>query len=134
MIGARCGKDHGQTLVEFTLAALLFFLVTFGLMQLALIYHTKLVLDHASREGARYAATRGLSDPQLIKDYIRGRAGTLNPPLQDDNITLNTVTAEGDPAASVSLSYAISPTAPLIAPLLPHSFPLKTSSIMRMEQ
>src|SRR3954451_24649402 len=49
--------DSGQALVEFSLVAPIFFLLTFGIIQLALVFGGQNGLVSAARELARYAAT-----------------------------------------------------------------------------
>ena len=49
----RPGNIRGQTTVEFALAATIFFLITFGLIQFAILYHYKLVLGHATPPARR---------------------------------------------------------------------------------
>src|SRR3972149_4984560 len=46
-------RMRGQAMVEFALGATLFLLVVLAVMQFAILYHMRLVLGHASREGAR---------------------------------------------------------------------------------
>ncbi len=137
----RPGNIRGQTTVEFALAATIFFLITFGLIQFAILYHYKLVLGHASREGARYAACQAGSDPGMgtetqdrIKVETIKRAGTLNPPLQPANITIATGPAQGDTSVTLTITYDVRPLVPLIAPLLPSEVTFTGEAAMRTEQ
>lgn len=147
----RINRSHaasGQALVEFALCVLVFALVTLAVIQFAILNHFKLVMAHASREGARYAATRliGVTNPipadQLagIKEYIKGRAGTMNPPLADSDITVQIVPAGDagnnslDGNAQVTITYNVGATLPLIAPLLPKHMTFTSNCAMRMEK
>jgi hypothetical protein len=49
--------ERGQTLVEFALAALVFFILIFGIFDGARLFQSWLAVQHAAREGARYAVT-----------------------------------------------------------------------------
>lgn len=132
-------RPAGQALVEFALGATLFLLLLLAVIQFALLYHAKLVLDHASREGVRYAATRastGAVSDADIKNWIIGRAVGLNPPLQASDITITP--SEGEPRQPgqpirVTLRYDVRPSVPLIAPLLPSRVTFSADSEMRME-
>jgi len=55
------GNEKGSSAVEFTLAAILFFAVLFSIVEYALMSYVNLTMQHAVREGTRYAVT-GRSD------------------------------------------------------------------------
>lgn len=48
--------DDGSSVVEFTLVSVLLVALFLGVLQLALVLHTRNVLVSAAQEGARYAA------------------------------------------------------------------------------
>lgn len=50
-------NDSGQTLVEFALSALLFFLVVFAVIDFSYFFYVKLTLQNAVRQAGRYAIT-----------------------------------------------------------------------------
>lgn len=132
-------KDKkGQTLVEFALLAPLFFILIFGMVDLGWMFYVNLTMQHAVREGARYAVT-GRSDLgkdrrdaliQKIRAASMGlydknlhepkdpRVAVLSPgDLSFDNYTGSA--AQGDPGAKddiivVSLTY----TCPLLTSVL----------------
>jgi hypothetical protein len=52
----RPGGDAGSSVVEFTLVSVLLVGLFLGVMQVALVLHTRNVLVSAAQEGARYAA------------------------------------------------------------------------------
>lgn len=54
-------KNQGQTTVEFALAAILFFGFLFIIFDVAMLFYVNLTMQHAVREGTRYAVT-GRSD------------------------------------------------------------------------
>ena len=57
-------RRAGQSLVEFTLAVPLFFLVIFGVMDFGRALYTQMTLQQALREAGRFAVTgRHLADP-----------------------------------------------------------------------
>ena len=52
-------RTHGQALVEFALAAPIFFVLMFGLIELGRAVYYIQVLDSAARDGARYGVVHG---------------------------------------------------------------------------
>jgi Flp pilus assembly protein TadG len=55
--GFKTWNERGQALVEFTLVSLLFFMLSFGVFDLARLFQSWVTVQHASRESARYAIT-----------------------------------------------------------------------------
>jgi hypothetical protein len=56
-------NQSGQTMVEFALVASAFLLLIFGMFDLAFFYYTRVTLQNAVRQGARYAITGNCSNP-----------------------------------------------------------------------
>ena len=54
-------KEKGAALVEFALVALIFITVVFAIIEFGYLYWVNLSMQHAVREGARYAAVTGPS-------------------------------------------------------------------------
>lgn len=136
-------NNKGQTLVEFALVAVLFFTVTFAVVDLAIMLYVNLTMQHAVRTATRYAVTgqripgndKRQSLIQKIKDnscglYDKNANETKAPTIcvltpSEVTSTSNTGTvATGDPGGRddvimVSLTYAW----PLLTPLLKPFFP-----------
>jgi Flp pilus assembly protein TadG len=55
-------KEKGAALVEFALAAMLFLTVLFSIIEFSYLWWVNLTMQHAMREGARYAAVTGPSN------------------------------------------------------------------------
>jgi len=68
-------QPKGQTLVEFALIAPIIFLLLFGIIDFGMALDHRITLQHAVREGARYAAV--VSDCGKIQDRTAERAGSL---------------------------------------------------------
>ena len=70
---AKCSKrSRGVTTVEFAITASLFFLLLLMVMDFSLYSFAKLTMQHAVREGARYAITGQVDlDPQADSDRQR---------------------------------------------------------------
>lgn len=50
-------RERGQALVEFAMASLVFFLLVFGIFDMVRLFESWIAVQHAAREGARYAIT-----------------------------------------------------------------------------
>ena len=61
LFGRKSGRggwsQRGQALVEFALVSILFFMLTFGVFDMARLFQSWVTVQHASRESARYAIT-----------------------------------------------------------------------------
>lgn len=50
-------REQGATIIEFALTAIFFFFIVFAIFEFSLLYWVNLTMQHAVREGARYAVT-----------------------------------------------------------------------------
>ena len=50
-------RGHGAAIIEFALIGSIFFVMMFAIIDLGLLYWVNLTMQHAVREGARYAIT-----------------------------------------------------------------------------
>ena len=78
-------SDRGETLIEFALAATVFFMMLLGTAQLGFAVWNYNTLASLAQDGARWAAVRGsacsctqatnnLSGPDSVQEYVRGRS------------------------------------------------------------
>ena len=74
---------RGQTLVEFALIAPIFVILLAGIIDFAMAMDRRIVLDHAVREGARYAAVT--DDEGLVRDRVIEQAPGM---LDSSDITI----------------------------------------------
>jgi len=85
------GLSRGQTLVEFALVLPIIVILLFGIIDFGLMLNHRITLQHAVREGARYAAVHdGCTD---IQDRTKDRAGSA---ISDRNTV--SVSYEQNPA------------------------------------
>ena len=70
-------STKGQTLVEFALIAPIVFILLFGIIDFGMALDHRIVLQHAVREGARYAAVH--DGCTAIQDRTAERAASLIP-------------------------------------------------------
>jgi Flp pilus assembly protein TadG len=95
-----CGKENGQSLVEFALTAPILIAVLTGIFELGLAFNNQLQLTQAVGSGAQYLQQIRLSTTDPCKDVlsaIKGSAPSLNPA----NITL-TLTMNGNSPVTAS--------------------------------
>lgn len=125
-------------MVEFALAAMVFLIVVFGIIDFSRLFHSWVTVQHAAREAARYGVT-GRSDCHIASDdrltcieYVakQSTAGLTGAP---DNVSVGirsweppsyidppTEGSAGDQcdALEVSVSYDFEFVAPIIANVL----------------
>ena len=87
-------RDRGQALVEVALVAPLFFLMFFGIIDLARVIWANDVVANAAREGARFASVNAgdpsrTSPTEATPDEIRAtRAQFLSPAVSNATVTV----------------------------------------------
>ena len=74
-------SESGQSLVETALCALLFWLFIFGTFDFGFLYYTKVTLQNAVRQAARYAVTGNCTSAPCF-DPSNGSGDRLNTILQ----------------------------------------------------
>ena len=71
-------SSRGQTLIEFALIAPIMFILLFGIIDFGMVLNRRIVIEHAVREGSRYASVHLTSDPSTctdVQDRTAERAG-----------------------------------------------------------
>jgi Flp pilus assembly protein TadG len=126
----RKNNDKGTALVEFAIVLPLFILILIGTVEFGIVLHDYLILQNASREGARSAAV-GITEP-AIEQRVRDFAFQLNNP----NLTIEVTNAQGVRGSTVTVraTYPV----PLITPLMKRlvgssNFNLRAETLMRLE-
>ena len=132
-------KDtRGQALIEFALLAPLFFILVFGIVDLGWMFYVNLTMQHAVREGTRYAVTGRRDLGEDRRDALIAKIRSASMGLYDKNLHVpkepriavlspgdlsfenyTGAATEGDPGTGndiivVSLTY----TAPFLTPVL----------------
>lgn len=97
-------KERGAALVEFALVAVLFFTVLFSIIEFGYLFWGNLSMQHAVREGARFAAVTGFDPAQ--PDPIQDRCDRVVQYTEDNSmgfydrvspiVTFRTVDAAGN--------------------------------------
>jgi Flp pilus assembly protein TadG len=125
-------RPRGQALVEFALVAPIFFVLLIGLIEGGrYVFYTE-ILNHATREGARYQVVHGANssaptgptsgDPggQAVKDAVVAAATALADSEADfDAIVLDwsPENNERGTTITVTVEYTYAPVVPLFGPI-----------------
>jgi Flp pilus assembly protein TadG len=131
------GREKGQSLVEFALASIVFFIMVFGLIDVGRAVWNYNTLSQATREGARYAIVHGsrsadpatADDPQDIVDQVEKFAGGLN--LDDLTVTATWPDDSNNPGREVTIESTYSYT-PMFGMFGIPSFDMSSSSTMEI--
>lgn len=132
------GNSRGAVAIEFALASIVFFTVLLAVMDFAILGFVNLTMQHAVREGARYAVTgRDDLDPggeehnpryraviQKIRQMSIGFFDRVVDPAEDITITDVGGSEKGDfggPGETVVIK--LNCTWPLVTPLIKPFFP-----------
>ena len=92
----RLRRERGQTAVEFSLCALVFFMIVFGLLKVATIYGDYVALQHAARDGSRKGSvTRGTGNANPRRRRERRDDRGARPPARSSIPTSMCITVTG---------------------------------------
>lgn len=104
----RSQRQRGATIVEFAIIAPVFVMLMIGVIELSMVYFANLTMQHAVREGARYAVTgQSNLDPntsnqqryqavlQKIKDSSMGMYDKVAPAVSVTNMSGGTNSGSG---------------------------------------
>ena len=94
-------RERGQAMVEFGLVSILFFLLLFGIFDMARLFESWMSVQHASREGARYAIT-GQTSCDGISDTPGDRNACI---VQKGKKSTIGLTGGGVSGTDVTVSY-----------------------------
>ena len=129
---SRVREDEGASAVEFALVWLVLALFLIGIVQFGLIFNQWLQMEHAAREGARWAGLRNESD--YVIDRIVESAPGLELTPADITIT------PGDPVAaipntpiSVRIDHEVMVITPLMEAIFGTEVEMSATSTQRVE-
>lgn len=133
MLARKLIRDkRGQSLVELALVIPLLIIVLFGIIEFGRVFHSYLIITHASREGARVGVV-GQSNGE-----IQQRIQEAAPLANMDKLTITiTPTDQGSRTPGVpltiSIDYKVELFTPVLGSILPNPVPLQAQTTMRME-
>jgi len=124
---------RGIAVVEFILVAQLFFLLLFGLVDVALLLNTRLVMIHAAREGLRRAAIEGGATAAVYAQIQEQLAlGALE--ADTAQIAITPKQASYGTRITVSIAYSFRPLTPVARLLFGKEIPLRIELTGRSER
>ena len=87
-------NERGATLVEFSIAATVFLVVVFGVIEFGRALWTHNALSDAARRGARYATLHSAAEIEQVKNVVvygnaDGSGTPLVPNLTTDNVSVD---------------------------------------------
>jgi len=112
-------SSRGQTLIEFALIAPIMFIFLFGIIDFGMVLNRRIVIEHAVREGSRYASVHLTSEPSTCTDVqnrTAERAG--GSAIDPDEVGVHYFDESG-PTTSPAAGDTVRVTAPF-----EYSFPL----------
>ncbi len=127
------GDQTGQSLVEFALVGMTFFIIIFGVFDLGRAVYQYNLLSSSAREGARVAVLQSNTDADVIDRAVQSSAGMLT----SGDVTISgsrTCSAVPCPSVTVTVSHVFSPVTPLIGTLIGGSITMTASSTMVVER
>ena len=96
-VRAKVASERGQTIVEFALIAPIIFLLLIGIIDFGLMLNHRITLEHAVREGARFAAVT--TDCAAIQQRTAERAGEI---ISQDEVTVSYHEPDGAPITTAA--------------------------------
>jgi len=137
----RLHASDGQSLLEFALVAMVFFLVSFSVIDFSYLFFVKLTLQNAVRQAGRYAITgqsvngysRYTSILQTAQHASLGLATTANTTVCS---TAGGCTSGGGPGdtVTVTVSYQYQCLTPFVAALFPNGrYTIRVSASFKNE-
>src|SRR2546428_8508749 len=124
-------RQTGSAIVEFTLVALMFFMLAFGLVEFGRAIFDYSIVSSLAREGVRYAAVRGSASGHAatagnISAYVQSKASGMNV-----TVTVTWTPANNNNPGStvnVQVQYTFRSVAPVLLSL--GTIPLASTSSM----
>jgi len=115
-------QEYGQSLVEFTIILTVVFFIIVGIFDIGRDFHAVIVLENASREGARYG-TKYPDDQPGMKAAAVQEAQNSGIPLSASNVTIPSCidlnvdsSCDSGTAVVVRISYDFQPILKLFLP------------------
>jgi Flp pilus assembly protein TadG len=136
--------ERGQSAIEFAFVLPFVFLIIFVAAEATSILKTWMVLENASREGARYAAVRKTAVEVCTQTKAKGGDTLSGLPCSScgSGASICVTNAQGVPGAdtSVAISYVYTyktPIVPLVSyftgGIVSNKLPLNAHTVMRLE-
>ena len=124
-------KNKGQSMVETALVLPVILLILLGIVDFGFLFNNYLVIDNASREGARSAAV-GSTDT-VITSTVKGMTASLNQAKLKTTINPAGSGRVKGSQVTVTVEYDYSLLTPIIGLVIPNPVHLTANTVMRIE-
>lgn len=133
--------EKGQAMVELALVLPILLFILLGIIEFGHIFYSYLVIQNATRDGARYGVVWDSSNNHYVTNQevtlvLKDKTTVLQ--KSNTNLAINlTPTTESLKAAGKNFEVNIVYNVPLFTPiwdkLLPNPFPISAKTVMRIE-
>ena len=123
--------EQGQALVEMALILPLFFLLLFGVIEMARIGYSYITVSNATREGGR-TATIGGTDVN-ITNSIKNAATSLDPASLTITISPLEANRHSGQEVTIDVTYPVQLVIPIISNAITNPVVVSSRIIMRLE-
>lgn len=124
-------NKKGQSAVEFALLLPILLLLILGVFELSRVLNAGLVINHASREAARYAALGG-SDLEVLT-VVTDQSNNLDTSNMTVTITPAQTSRDSGENVTIKIDYKIEFITPFIGSILGDDFVISGDTTMRVE-
>lgn len=124
-------SSKGQAVVEFALVLPIFLMLIFGVIEMSRVGYSYVTLNNAVRSGARIASLGGVDSD--IRSTIASSAPLFNSNLISIQITPNDSSRHSGSSVTISASYPVTLSTPILSQFLPNPVVVRTSLAMRIE-
>ncbi|KUO66577.1 MAG: pilus assembly protein TadE [Gracilibacter sp. BRH_c7a] len=131
MIKKKWRSSSGQALVEFALVLPLFLLLIFAVVEISHVGYSYVTLNNAVRSGARVASLGGLDTN--IRNTVSTSSPLFDTNLLNVTITPNETNRRSGTQVTVTASYEVHLTTPVLSQVLPNPVNIESSLSMRIE-
>ncbi len=98
----RLSVQKGTTVVEFSIAASVFFLILFSVIEFGRVMYTWHLLQESTRSAARVAVVSEWESPDILK-----AARQFMPTLAPEHLNIDYLTVDGDTASERDTTYFV---------------------------
>ena len=110
--------NRGQAVVELALILPILLFLLIGIMEGGRLFAAYLELQHAARDGARYAAVHNADIKEDVIPWVEGRLVLLDPDKLELNFLKESTNDKKDVWVEISLNYPLA----FMTPLIPTAF------------
>lgn len=122
-------NEKGQSIVELAILLPIILIILMGVFESGRVMNAYLIINHASREGAR-SASLGDSDTEIL-ETVSLSSNTLN--SSNMSVTISPSSRNRGDSVTVNIGYDVDIIVPIIESIIPNPFHIETETVMRVE-